>query len=80
MVASQPFFNLIKLTFSRVYPSLKPHISFYSNHLQTGTVFPILPILKSIIAQVGHFEIDQVDIVQGILFYGNARYQAHQRQ
>ena len=29
MVASRPFFNLIKLTFLRAYPSLKPHISFY---------------------------------------------------
>ena len=26
-----PILNLIKLTFLRAYPSLKPHILFYSN-------------------------------------------------
>ena len=27
------FFNLIKLTFLRVYPSLKPHMFLYGKHL-----------------------------------------------
>ena len=36
MVASRPFYNLIKLIFLRVYSSLKPHISFYSNHLASS--------------------------------------------
>ena len=40
MVASQQLFNLIELAFLRVYPSLKPHISFYSNHIAIWHSFP----------------------------------------
>ena len=40
MVASQPFFNSIKVTVFRVYPSLKPHILFYSNGLDIWHCLP----------------------------------------
>ena len=43
MVASRQLFYLIKLTFLRVYPSLKPHILFYSNHLAS---FPDISHIK----------------------------------
>ena len=44
MVASQPFLNLIKLTFLRAYPSLKPHISFHSSGLAILHSFPDISI------------------------------------
>ena len=46
MVASWPFFNLIKLTYSRVYPLLKQHISFYSYHLAIWHSFPDITNIK----------------------------------
>ena len=43
MMESQHFLDLIKLTFLRVYPSLKPHILLYSNHLAS---FPDITHIK----------------------------------
>ena len=50
---SRPFLNFIKFTFLRAYPSLKPHILFYSrpNDLAIWHVCQILGILKLIIAE-----------------------------
>ena len=40
MVASRPFYTFIKLIILCAYPSLKPHISFYSNGLGIWHSFP----------------------------------------
>ena len=46
MANSWPFFNLIKLIFVRVRPTLKPHILFYSNRLVIQLGLPNIEHLK----------------------------------
>ena len=50
VVASRPFFNLIKLIYLRAYPSLKPQILFYINGL---AIWHGLPDIKHIKGNYG---------------------------
>ena len=71
---TSPFVIRIMWDIFREYPSLKPHILFYSNGLAIDTVFPIPPILKSIMASGRLFEFDRVDILQRISLTETAHF------
>ena len=54
------------MKFFRAYPTLKPHILFYSNGLATWYGFPVIHILRSIIAACWPFLFNRVEIFQDI--------------
>ena len=55
----------IELKFYRSYPSLKPHVLFYSNVLAIRHALPAYP---------SHFEFDRVESFQGISLPATAHF------